>query len=631
VKGTVFFSIALLFSALAPVSAQITPGSPQPLNGTYWVGSDSGMYAHIRDAIAAVGTGRSATIILSSGYTDVITSTLNIGPLYGPGIKVVMMPGSTIKEDITDGSAGIKIMEGSALECLGATGSGSVNGQLSTCQVIGTAGGNMASMVTSGAMDMGRDQDVFGLQGVTLQPNGATVTAVGDFEGLVIPSIIANNNFFGGPNVTYLMHIGFGTSGGQMFVNNEVRGSDQVSGALVYITGGEPGFPNPTSPGFLGGEISCRGSGAESIKIDGDPTGTGTVGVLDVIFDRVWNQDCPGATLSAPYISIHNADNVTFRDIDFSTPVSPIISISETAPNLTDYIVFDNVQVICSNPNCEGQTDWISDKTASGYTHKLPPLTIGRQRYGYFTYIAHDTAGNWPQGSTYQGNSGGASTTTDNNLTVVQSETLGSSSYPDASSGYALRVQNQGAINMDFGANDYANSWLESYQNGTTLGKPLNINMKYGGYTNFGGDVFGPKFTFQSGELQNLAVKNTAAVGSSSYRDASTGYAWRVQNQGAINLDFGANQYANSWIESYQNGTGVGKPLSINTRYGGYTYFGGDVFAPSYHLANGYQIPSMPPAHTGQGHAACVLSNGPPILLGRCVTGILPNGFCTCQ
>ena len=534
---------AFAIAAMTLICAAQAPLGAQAVNGAFYVGNGNGMYPHIADAVVAIGSGHSGTIVLTAGYTDVIISTLNVGHLYGPGIKVLMMPGSTIQENITDGSPGIKILEGSALECLGGTASGSVNGQLSTCQVIGSPGANMASMVTSGAMDMGRDQDMFALQGITFEPNGATVSAVGDFEGLVIPALVANNNFFGGPNVTYLVHIGFGTAGGQMFVNNEIRGASQVTGALVYISGGEPGYQNPTSPGFFGGEISCRGSGAQAIKIDGDPTGTGTVGVLDVIFDRVWNQDCPGATLIAPYISIHNANNITFKDIDFSTPVSPIFSISETSPGLTDYITFDNVEVVCQNVNCEGQRNWIDDTTASGYTHTLPPVTILRHRYGFFTYVAHDTAGNWPQQSTYGPGGSTGPSQTDVNLTVTQSGTIGSSSYLDASAGYALRVQNQGAADLDFGVNGYSNSWIESHQEDRPLGKTLNIN----------------------------------------------------------------------------------------TKYGGWTFFGGNVSAPNFTLDNGDQVTAMPSSSAVANHAACILSPGPPIVMGHCTSGIRGDGSCSCR
>jgi hypothetical protein len=525
----------------------VTRLTGQSVNGTYYVGSGSGMYAHIADAVAAIGSSRSGTIILTAGYTDVISSTLNIGHLYGPGIKVFMLPGSTIQENITDGSAGIKVLEGSSLECLGAAASGSVNGVLSTCQVItGGSSANMASMVTTGALDMGRSQDVFGLQGITFEPGNATVTAVGDFEGITTPSLVANNNFFGGPNVTYVWHIGYGTGGGKIFVNNEVRGDSYVTGALVYISGGEAGFWNPTSPTIEGGEISCRGSGAASIKIDGDSTGSGEVAVIDAVFDHIWNQDCGGPTLVSPYISIHNASHVTFRDmsISTSTTVSPIISITENAPGLTDFVVFDNVEVICQSPNCSGQTNWISDTTAGGYTHTLPPVTVNRQKYGYFTYIAHDEAGNWPPQSVYRAPATGTTTNQmDTNLIVTQSGALGSTSYEDASDGYALRVQNQGAADLDFGVNGYSNSWIESHQEGVPLGKTLNIN----------------------------------------------------------------------------------------TKYGGWTFFGGEVFAPSFTLNNGDQVPAMPSTSAVTNHVTCILSAGPPIVLGHCTTNVKDDGSCKCN
>ena len=532
-----------------PCTVQM-PLAAQAVNGALYVGNGTGMYAHISDAVAALGTSRSGTIVLTAGYTDVITSTLNVGHLYGPGIKVIMMPGSTILENITDGSPGIKIMEGSSLECLGVSSSGSLNGVLSTCQVLGTPAANMASMVTTGAMDLGRGQDVFGLQGITFEPNGARVTAVGDFEGITTPSLVANNNFFGGPGVTYLWHIGWGSGGGKMFVNNDLRGTTQVTGALVYISGGEPGYQNPTSPWIVGGEMSCRGSGTPMLKIDGDPTNSGVVGVIDVFFERVWNQDCEGATPTSPYVTIHNADHVSFKDMDFSTIVSPIVSITESAPGLTNFVSFDNMEVICQTVNCAGQTNWISDTTAGGYIHKLPPTTVNVYHYGFFTYIEHDGAGNWPRQSSYLGLVGSAGATQINsNLIVTQSET----------------------------------------------------------------------------------VTQSATVGSSSISDASTGYTWRVRNQGAADLDFGVNGYSNSWIESHQEGESRGKTLNINTQYGGWTFFGGTVFAPSFTLSNGYQVPAVPSSSAVANHAACILSAGPPVVMGHCTSGIHSDGSCNCQ
>ncbi len=540
-RGKVLFIIGILLFCTV-----VDRMPAQSANGAYYVGTGTGMYAHISDAVAAIGSNRSGTVILSAGYADIITSTLNIGHLYGPGIKVFMLPGSTIQENITDGSAGIKVLEGSSLECLGATASGSVNGVLSTCQVIAGPSANMASMVTTGALDMGRSQDIFGLQGITFAPGNATVTAVGDFEGITTPSSVANNNFFGGPNVAYVWHIGYGTSGGKIFVNNEVRGRSEITGALVYISGGEAGYWNPTGTTIEGGEISCRGSGAQALKIDGDPAGNGEMGVIDMILDHVWNQDCGGMTPSSPYVSIHNASHVTFEDMEFSTStgVSPIISITESAPGLTAFVVFNNVEVICQTPNCAGQTNWISDTTAGGHTHSLPPVTVNRQKYGYFTYIPNDLAGN----------------------------TSPQSMYP-------IQIPSPAVTQTD----------------------------------------------------TNLIVTQSGTVGTTSISDASDGYAFRVQNQGAADLDFGVNGYADSWIESHQEGIPLGKTLNINTKYGGWTFFGGAVFAPSFALNNGDQVPAMPSTSAVANHVACIRSAGPPIILGHCTTNIKDDGSCKCN
>ena len=616
-------TIAILFNF-----GTCSPLNGQASSGALYVGSASGMYAHIADAEAAIGVGKTGTVILSSGFTDVITSTLYIGWPTGPGLKVLMMPGSTIQENVTSGSPGIVILEGSALECLGAGPSGSVNGQLSPCQVtVGNSGVKMSAMVASGFSTTGRNQDMFDLQGITFRPGLATIMAVGDFEAIVAPSLIANNNFFGGPNVTYEWHIGNGVGGGEtMFLNNELRGDSAVTGAMVYITGGENGYINETGNfGIVGGEVSCSGPNAPTFLIDGDPAGRGTQGVVGVKIHGVWSQACPGGDpQSSSYVSINNASYIHIYDQNLSGGSASFISISESAPGLANFIVFDNIGLDCANPNCTGQT-FITDTTASGFTHPAPSWTNNLPQYGYQGFVQHDQAGGgW---SHIVGSSGGSGTgqQTDTILNVMQSGTAGSASYADASAGYAWRVQNDGAINVDFGANDYADGWIESYQNGTTTGKPLNINSKYGGYVNFGGDIFGPNFTFTNGHVQS------GTAGSASYKDASAGYAWRVQNQGAINVDFGANDYADGWIESYQNGTTVGKPLNINSKYGGYTNFGGFVYAPRYSLTNGDGVTAMPQTSAVANHVTCTLSVGPPIRLGQCASSIRSDGSCNCR
>ena len=63
------------------------------------------------------------------------------------------------------------INEGSALECFGASPSGSVNGQTSPCQVtVGSGSVKMSAMVTTGFAVLGRAQDMFSLQGITFRP-----------------------------------------------------------------------------------------------------------------------------------------------------------------------------------------------------------------------------------------------------------------------------------------------------------------------------------------------------------------------------------------------------------------------------------------------------------------------------
>jgi hypothetical protein len=536
------FAVTILF-----VCTTHTQLESQSNNGAFYVGNGPGMYAHIADAESAIGAGKMGTVILSAGYTDVITSSLNIGWPAGPGVKVFMMPGSAIQENIMDGSAGIIILEGSALECMGASPSGSVNGGPSPCQVtVGSSSVRMSAMVTSGFATTGRVQDMFSLQGITFRPGWATVTAVGDFEAIVTPSLIANNNFFGGHNVTYEWHIGNGAGGGEtMFLNNELRGDSAVTGAMVYITGGESGSPNETGNlGIVGGEVSCTGPNAPAFLIDGDAANQNAQGVVGVKIHGVWSQACPGSdSQPASWVSIHNASYIHLYDQNFSTPSPSYISISESAPGLTNFISLDDIAIDCVVPNCTGQT-FITDTTVSGFKHPAPSWTNNIAHYGYQGFVPHDQAGGgWSKTSASSGGGVTVIQQTDQNLTVTQSGTVGSTSYPDAGSGYAWRVQNQGAINVDFGANDYANGWIESYQNGTTIGKPLNINTKYGGYINFGGFVY----------------------------------------------------------------------------------------APRYSLSNGDGVTSMPATSAVANHVACILSIGPPIRLGQCTRAVHSDGSCNCR
>src|SRR5271165_2050929 len=173
------FLVLVFFTVSAAAQTQI---------GAYLVGSGKGMYAHISDAESAIGTNNMGTVIVTAGYTDTITSTLNIGWNNGyqaqKGIKLIMMPGSTINESITDGSPGIVVYGGSSIECLGAATSGDIQGNPSTCQII-TAGSsvNMSAMVASAELVTGNYQDLFGMQGITLDAGSAKVTALADLGG----------------------------------------------------------------------------------------------------------------------------------------------------------------------------------------------------------------------------------------------------------------------------------------------------------------------------------------------------------------------------------------------------------------------------------------------------------------
>jgi hypothetical protein len=143
--------------------------------------------------------------------------------------------------------------------------------------------------------------------------------------------------------------------------------------------------------------------------------------------------------------------------------------------------------------NCVDQS-FIQDTTVTGYTHPAPAWTNNIQLYGMEGFIMHDQAGRWTYtpGPAMNSVSTAALSTNQANVTsldVTGNGAAGSTSYQDPSEGYAWRVENGGAINLDFGANGYLNSWIESYQNGTGLGKPLLINTKYHAPTYFGGDV----------------------------------------------------------------------------------------------------------------------------------------------
>ena len=470
---------------------------PASADGVYHVCAGC-TFTQLSAAIAAAEANDGAgTVVLDPGYRDVITSTLQVGSAGGTSagtgsVKVIMMPGSVIQEDVSDGSPGIEIGDGSSLECLGATPSGNVNGSSqSNCEVVAENGADMSSMVTSSIFESALSnhlQGNFGLQGITFIPYGATISdAVLDAFGIDTPSLVANNTFLGGPNVAHVLHIGYGTGGGKIFVNNEIRNAYYIQGSEVLITGAENNWNwdgqsdlNVTSPEIDGGEISCRNGAYPAVQIDGDPAGVGDLGVMHVTFDNVWSQDCGSGPFTAPYIAINNADDVVFKNMEFApdSPVAALITDDDPAGYPTNFISFRDVTVACREVNCAGQT-WIVDKTSQGYTHPFPSETYNLPHAGYFVYIPFDKAGGWPS----------SSMTESEPPTNNSDSTVGTQSYADAGAGSALNVGNGNAIDLSFGGNGYTNAWIESYQHGTATGKALFINKEYNGGVDIGGDT----------------------------------------------------------------------------------------------------------------------------------------------
>jgi hypothetical protein len=351
-------------------------------------------------------------------------------------------------------------------------------------------------MVTGGWGILRHYQGLLGLAGITFIPGNAAVTSEGEFDAIVAPSSIINNNFFGGPHVTHLVHLGNGFGGGShMFIGNELRADSALLGSTLYITGGEAGYPGETGNFDIeGGEISCQGPGQSAIQIDGDPNNMGRQGIVGIRIHSVWTQDCGGAQPAA-YVTIHNASFIHMYDETVGTPAPAFISINESGPGLSNFETFDNVAIVCATPNCTEQT-FILDTTAGGYTHPAPGWTDNISLYGYQAFIPHDEAGErtYAQSESYRSLTAvdatvAAATVSELNATKSM---FNSPSFADASVGYNVRMTDGNEINLDFGQNYYMNSWIESYQSGMSLGKPLYINMKYGAATVFGGPLETP-------------------------------------------------------------------------------------------------------------------------------------------
>jgi hypothetical protein len=183
-------------------------------------------------------------------------------------------------------------------------------------------------------------------------------------------------------------------------------------------------------------------------------------------------------------------------DETVGTPAPAFISINESGPGLSNFETFDNVAIVCATPNCTEQT-FILDTTAGGYTHPAPGWTDNISLYGYQAFIPHDEAGErtYAQSESYRSLTAvdatvAAATVSELNATKSM---FNSPSFADASVGYNVRMTDGNEINLDFGQNYYMNSWIESYQSGMSLGKPLYINMKYGAATVFGGPLETPR------------------------------------------------------------------------------------------------------------------------------------------
>jgi hypothetical protein len=226
--------------------------------------------------------------------------------------------------------------------------------------------------------------------------------------------------------------------------------------------------------------------------IDGNPNNRAGnwQGVMHLNVHALWSQTCEGVSGYPPaYIIIKDASYVRFYDQQFSSQSPTLFYITESNPDQVNNLLFDNITMSCNQKNCVGQ-NFAVDKTKYGYVHPAPSWTNNVQLYGQEGFVLHDEAGRW----TYTSGPTNVGTTTlnqvdANSLDLAVSGSAGSTSYQDASTGYAWRIGNGGAINLDFGGNDYMNSWIESYQSGTTLGKPLFINTKYHASTYFGGNI----------------------------------------------------------------------------------------------------------------------------------------------
>lgn len=517
------------------------------LQGAYYVGSGPGQYSSIASAIASIKAAAprrnewSGTIIVTAGFVDTITSTLSIGepdqttPTGQQGIKVIMMPNSTIVENITNGTPGIVIYNGSSLECLGAAMSTSLYGKPSACRVYTTSHTNVSAMVATQSILNSKYTGDFGLYGVTFVANAGTVGAVADFGATAKPATVENNQFVGGNASTVVK---FDHSGTPNFINNDVYGSNTTRGPLVTIQGGESrGYAGMTSElDYEGGEILCPGPGEPILSINGDPDNVGNVGVLNIHISDVHTQVC-SATAGTNYITIHNALNVFFDHDQFSAGRDRnVIDVSQSAKGLTRNIFFDDDGVA-------GGTTWIYDTTAN-VNHPFPSPAVTIPNYGTEHFIRHDYAGTLIS----QGSAGG---NTPDSFTKV---------FPDAIR-FSNGVSDQ-AVDLIFGDIYFTGTIKVTITGNTTksdatgkLVRVYSVNMANGGTIN----SYASQVTEALGNtpsqvvLGNLSWDSTNSrfrIPISAVNSSSNGHVFTVKVQVLSTGQFAAKMFPNLALSS---------------------------------------------------------------------------------
>jgi hypothetical protein len=461
------------------------------LNSVRWVGSCVGCYVHVADAIAALGnppgTPNLGTVMIQDGYTDFITTRLDIGFNVSPaiGVKVIMMPGSAINVAInTPTLPGIVIWDGSTLECLGSSFSGDVNGHLSTCWVLSTNGStNISALVSSQTVITGGFQNTMGLNGVTLLAAAGTITNILDIGAIGAPSSIQYNTVMNtGATVQYAMRLHHGAGGGLVLLDNELRLGQIPNMKGLLIQGGETtGWLGSTSEiTWIGGEISCMGDSMPAIVINGDIQGIGAHGVRSIWIKGVHSQfggGCGGLTPPTDYVTINNAHGIHFEEGQYTFGGANAFKITESGGGKTTHITWDEVGASCNTSNCAGQT-FATDTTTGGSTHQFQPNTLSLPSDGFINIIQHDEAGE--PDAAY----GDARRRIYNTSATAFSyphaplEVVGPIGAPGTTAGLILaRFNAAGTASLWIGDNAYNGPWIQGIQDdGSNATKTISLN-----------------------------------------------------------------------------------------------------------------------------------------------------------